>query len=230
MELGYNFDEGAGSIAAEVAGGPDITDILGWAAGLHGSALRVNLDAGPVITPWSVNTAFTIMFDFYINGAGANAYTVFLNDWENQGDSPFGNVQVTPGGNLEWYLGTGDTGVPIPSTTWKHIALTGDGAWRRIYVDAVQAGFASNANLSGTGPLVLGGFGGFEPNVRYDNLRIFDTALTQPEIAALAGTPVVGESGYAFWEWDGATKQPLTLLGEWNGTALDPISNVFVTE
>jgi hypothetical protein len=222
----YAFNEGAGSTAAEVSGGTPIAGILGWATGLHESALRVMLDAGPEITPWSVDTAFTIMFDLYVNGAGANAYTVFLNDWTISGDSPFGNVQVTPGGNLDWYLGSGESNVPIPNGVWKHVALTADGVWRRSYVDGVLATQATNSNRSGTGPLRLGGFSGYEPNVRYDNLRIFDVALTQPEIAALAGTPVIPDSSGEFY-WvsnESGLLLPASPLGWWDGSAIQPMT------
>lgn len=183
----YAFDEGQGSIAAEADGGVALTGIPAWATGRHGSSLYVNGVPGVSVTPWATDTAFTVMLDVYrINAAG---YTVFLNDWENQGDSVFGNVQVGQSGLLEWYLGC-DTTTPIPVGEWTNIALTGDGVWRRAYVNGTQAGAASNTNRSGTGPVVLGGFAGFHPNVRIDNVRFFNTALTQAEIADLAGTPV----------------------------------------
>lgn len=222
----YAFNEGAGTTAAEVDGGVAITDIPGWAAGLHGNALLVSGGAiGPDFSPFSVNTNFAIMFDLRVNGPGSTSYTVVLNDWENQGDSAFGNVQITPSGNLDWYLGVGDTGVPIPTGEWKHIALTGDGTWRRAFVDGVQAGQASNTNRSGTGPLVLGGFTGYSPDIRIDNLRIYDEALDVTAIAALAGTPVLPTTPPdQWWEWSGAAKEPITLLGEWDGAATQPLT------
>lgn len=223
----YAFDEGQGASAAEASGGPAIAGIPAWATGRHGSGLRVDRVAGPVFTPFSTNTPFTIMFDVFLVGGGNSAYNVIMNDWENQGDSAFGNVQVGPSGNLEWYLGA-DTTTLIAQGEWRHIALSATGTNRKTHVDGVLAATSStNTNMSGTGPIVLGGFSGYEPNMIMDNLRVYDAALSDAEIAAVAGTPVVVEAGSengSFWIWDGASREAINLRGLWNGTDVEPLT------
>lgn len=223
----YSFDEGQGTSAAEASGGAAISGIPGWAAGRHGSGLRVDRVAGPLVTPFATDTPFTIMFDVFLVGAGNSPYNVIMNDWENQGDSPFGNVQVGPGGLLEWYLGA-DTSTPINQGQWYNIALSATGTNRKTHVDGVLAATSStNTNRSGTGPIVLGGFGGYEPNMIMDNLRFYDAPLSDAEVAAVAGTPVVVESGSqdgSFWIWNGAEKEPVNLRGLWNGADVEPLT------
>lgn len=189
----YAFNEGTGTTAAEVNGGTAITDIPGWDTGRHGSGLRVNLTAGPTVSPFTTDGPFTIMFDVMLVDGGNNGYSIMMNDWNHQ--SKIGNIQA-PNYNrvFDWYRGPSTPNVVFEFGVWKHITLVATGTQRRAYADGVLEGTMNDTNGSGNGPIVLGGFGGYEPNMRMDNVRFFNTALSDAEIASLAGTPVTPES------------------------------------
>ena len=185
----YAFDEGAGTTAAEVDGGAAIAGVPGWGAGRHGSAMAVNGTSGPTINPFTVDTAFTIMLDVFIAGDGVGGVTMILSG------SSLGNLQVlNASGIVEWYLGPYPTSQAIAQGEWVNLAITADGTNRRVFINGALAsgGTSASASRSGTDPIYIGGYfaGGYVPNIRVDNLRIYDTALSNAEIAALAGTPV----------------------------------------
>lgn|GEM_PF-3571411 len=187
---GYALDEGAGSTAAEVGGGAALTGIPGWdASGRHGAAMRVNGVAGPTFSPFAADTAFTIMLDVFIVGGGTGGVTMILSG------SELGNLQViNASGIVEWYLGPYPTTQAVPQAQWVNLAITADGTTRRVFIDGAPAsgGSSASAPRSGTSPIQVGGYfaGGYSPNIRVDNLRVFDTALSEAEVAALAGTSV----------------------------------------
>lgn len=190
----YAFDEGTGTTAAEASGGTTLTGVPAWdASGRHGASLRLNGVAGPTVDPFASSTAFTIMFDVYIVGAGGNNYNLFLNDTANA----IGTVQQGGGSSVEWYPFIGPTGTTIATATWTHVAVVADGTNRRILVNGTQVGTTANTSLSGTDGFILGGVSGYQPNIEIDNLRIYDTALTNAAITALAGTAVTS-SGTAY--------------------------------
>jgi PKD repeat protein len=86
-------------------------------------------------------------------------------------------------------------GSHLPSSTWTHLAATYDGATQRLYVNGVQVGSRAQAGGIETSahPLRIGGntvwanqyFQGM-----IDEVRIYNRALSQAEIAAVAQQPV----------------------------------------
>lgn len=86
-------------------------------------------------------------------------------------------------------------GTSLPANTWKHLAATYDGATLRLYIDAVQV---AQAALTGTiqvsnGMLRIGGhsiLGDFF-NGRIDEVRLYNRALTQTEIASDRVKPII---------------------------------------
>lgn len=188
----YAFDEGTGTTAAEASGGTSLTGVPGWAAGLHDDGLRLNLVNGPTVGGFT-STAFTVMFDVYLHtAAGNNGFQILTNG--PLGD--IGNVQQQSGGSVQWYPSLGPTGTSIPTGAWTHVAIVADDNDRRILIDGVVAGSGtSTTSVTSVGPWNLGSFSSYEPNVTIDNLRIYDHAVTDAEIAALAGTQVGGGGG-----------------------------------
>ena len=193
----YAFNEGTGSSAAEVNGGTSITGIPGWAAGRNGgNALRTNLQPGPTFSPFSSDTAFTIMFDVYIEGDGGFGYNIMLADDPSY---TFGALQAENDGDLEWYpaMNTTDAATNITDGTWRHIAVSGDGTERRLFVDGTLMSTKINATLSGTTAIYIGGVsGGYDGNMRIDNLRVYNHAMTtEAELTGLVGTNVTAGGG-----------------------------------
>jgi glucose/arabinose dehydrogenase len=78
--------------------------------------------------------------------------------------------------------------------TWNHVAATYDNATLRLYVNGAQVGTRAmtGALLTSTGALRIGGnsvWGEFFQG-RIDEVRIYNRALTQPEIQADRDTPI----------------------------------------
>ncbi len=88
---------------------------------------------------------------------------------------------------------------------WKHVAVTAKGREYRVYVDGVEAGAALGEPVS---PSQIGSGGGQwlgrsrfpDPFLagRLDEFRLYDRALTQPEVAALA----TQQADYAHYGFD----------------------------
>lgn len=189
MMFEYSFDEGEGSIANDVAGVLPLSGVPAWAEGRYGgSAMRVEHVAAPSFSPFTVDSAFTIMFDLYLVGPGNNNYNVVVN-------SPkVGNIQFNYQNALDWYRGSNSNGHILPYGEWRHFAFAGAPYDRQIYVEGLPVGnhLVTDGNGSGTDPLTLGGFGGYEPNMIMDNLRVSDQRLSAEEILELSSIPVGG--------------------------------------
>lgn len=179
----YAFDEGEGVVAEEIDGGVSLTGVTGWASGRHDSAIYINGVPGPSLDPFSVSTDFTLMFDLYIVAGG---FVMSLTGVAGE----IGTIQQG-GTGIEWYPWIGPTEEFAPEATWTHVAVVATGTTRRLILDGVEVGSVSNSELSGVNSFALGGLDGYYPNIRMDNLRIYDEALPTVDILALAGTPVV---------------------------------------
>ena len=99
-------------------------------------------------------------------------------------NAPAGYIQ---GAEKEWGVDGGTT--PLPTNVWSHIAYTSDGGRLRFYVNGKLKVTASGFDaLTGTGPLLIGG--GYEGEVfdgLIDELRVYNRALNDGEIAADLG-------------------------------------------
>ncbi len=80
--------------------------------------------------------------------------------------------------------------VPSPVDRWTHVAATYDGSVAKLYVDGVLAKseFASFDPGAGTGDIMIGDWinGGHNYDGLLDDVRIYDLALSAPQVAALA--------------------------------------------
>ena len=88
----------------------------------------------------------------------------------------------------------GSTGLPL--NTWSHIAGTYDGARLQLYVNGTQVASQPHTGSisTSTGPLTIGGdalYGQYFAG-RIDEVRVYNTALTQAQIQADMNTPVGG--------------------------------------
>ena len=191
----YTFNEGSGTTAAEVNGGTAITGVPGWAAGRHDDAMYVNGVDGPQTTPFAVTSDFTLMADVYIVGSGAMGYNCIF-------DGDFGTLQEL-NNTLEFYPTQSGVSSALSHGAWHQVAISSNGVTTRTFVDGTQiaTGTVTDGQKSGTGSIQLGGLkstAGYTPNIRYDNLRIFNFAMTsEAQVASYNGVAVQPASSAA---------------------------------
>ena len=105
------------------------------------------------------------------------------------------------GGNMIanlYYNGNNGNAITINLTsymsnnTWHHVAYSADGSTQpKLYIDGVQTGTAQSNNntyYSTSEPIVLGAFAAstaYALDGKIDQVRIFDTALTQSQVTDL---------------------------------------------
>jgi hypothetical protein len=83
-------------------------------------------------------------------------------------------------------------GPRLRRNAWSHVAITWDGAVRRLYVNGEQVatGALSGTTVKTSAPLRIGGVGGEWFRGRIDDVRVYDRALSAAEIALDRDTPV----------------------------------------
>ena len=95
-------------------------------------------------------------------------------------------------------VGPGDIPYTFQSGTWYHVAGAYDGSQMKVYVNGNLVGTPSSVSVPIAGTDGVGLSVGWRPSVNYfhgsiDEVRVYDKALTQQEIAALAGQGAPGE-------------------------------------
>ena len=114
----------------------------------------------------------------------------YLEATSNPGGSPYGGAII--GGSYANSHGTANLTVG----TWTHLALTYDGANVRFYVDGVLTGTtpATGTIASSATALTIGSdpfYGQYYAGL-IDEIRIYNTALTQAQIQIDMATPITG--------------------------------------
>jgi hypothetical protein len=117
-------------------------------------------------------------------GTGVDLYNLYARNWRGL---PEANI-LAGGSNRT------SEGMALPANAWTHLAGTYDGTALRLFVNGVQVASApvGGSIASSTGPLRVGGNGlwGEFFQGRIDEIRVYNRALTQPEIQADMTTPV----------------------------------------
>ncbi len=144
---------------------------------------RMTLSAWVYPTTWASGWKTVILKE----RSGGLAYALSANSDAGQPNN------ILSIGTYEQHLTAGSH---LPSNTWTHLAATYNGARQRLYVNGVQVGSrAQTGTLDvSANPLRIGGntvwakqyFQGL-----IDEVRIYNRALTQAEIAAVSEEPVV---------------------------------------
>ena len=192
----FGFDENGGATAADSTGNANHGSVSGatWtSSGRFGSALAFD-GSDDIVT---VNDASTLdltnaltleawVFPTTLSGwrtallkerPGGLAYALYAHD--NQ-PRPAGYVNV--GGIDRAAVGT----TALPLNAWSHITTTYDGAMLRLFVNAVQVGATAvtGGAVVSANQLSIGGNTAWGEYLagRLDEIRIYNRALTQPEI------------------------------------------------
>lgn len=152
----WSFNEGAGLVAGDSAGGNTGTLMGGtsWTAGKFGSGLDFDgidgyVDAGndASLMPANVTVSAWIKVDGYgyygqiagmatDTGTAESGYSLLADDYWISGSTDSVSMWLSGGPDVDGsYLA--NTGVPAPPTDWVHVAGTYDGTTTTVYVNGV---------------------------------------------------------------------------------------------
>ena len=204
----WPMEEGSGSVVIDSTSfGNDGTTVGSptWVTGKNGLALSLNGTDQYVTVPHNASLNLnTLTISAWIKpgksgtqdlikkallmptqSAGTDGYEVSL----SSATTVFFRInQATSGDTLRI---NSTTSYPTTGTTWMHVAATYDGTTMRLYINGIQeASLATTATIAqNTLPLTLGTQ---TSNPRYyqgaiDDAQIYNRALSQSEIQALAG-------------------------------------------
>src|SRR5271166_1095067 len=203
----YNFDAGSGTVLTDVSGNGNngtITNATWSTAGKYGGALSFNgksstvtinnspsldLTTGMTLEAWVNPTTVSSAWRDVIYKGNDNYWleaTSTNNKLPGAGGT-FGGADVATYGTSA-----------LATKTWTFLTETYDGATLRLYVNGVQvSSMAQTGNiLTSTNALQIGGdsiYGQYF-NGLIDNVRIYNTALTQSQIQTDMNTPVTSSA------------------------------------
>jgi hypothetical protein len=200
----YNFDQGSGSILADLSGNGHNGAISGatWnLSGRHGRALNfdgindwvtvqptslLNLIDGMTVEAWVFPTNANGVRDIVIKEGASDHYNLYSRNAQGRVET---NVLV--GGSNQTA-----SAFALVANTWTHVAGTYDGTVLRLFINGVEMATRTSVGSIATssGPLRIGGnslWGEFFRG-RLDDLRIYNRALSPSEILTDMDTPVGG--------------------------------------
>jgi glucose/arabinose dehydrogenase len=202
----YGFNEGSGTVAADVSGGGNTGTISGaaWSSGKFGQGLSfdgtndwvtvndaaaLDLTNAMTLEAWVNPSALSNWRSVILKEAPPNllSYGLYANDGVPR---PALTVRVASGDVSA--TGTG----ALPLNSWTHLAGSYDGATVRLYVNGNEVStFVANANiLASNGPLRIGGnsiWGEYFSGL-IDEVRVYRRVLAVSEIQADMNTPIGG--------------------------------------
>jgi Concanavalin A-like lectin/glucanases superfamily/MBG domain/CARDB/PKD-like domain/Secretion system C-terminal sorting domain len=121
---------------------------------------------------WVFNRSNTGFREFISQGASGDAFYIGINN--------AGTGEMRGGDN--WI----NTGAVLPLNKWTHVAFTKAGTNATIFLNGIQAATQTGYTISAAGTQTLFGrqYGGLAeyPNASMDEVRIWNTALTQAQI------------------------------------------------
>lgn len=202
----YKLDEGAGSTANDSSGNNfagTLTKSPVWTAGKSGSALafdttlgnrvvvadRAALDISSAITLAAWVKPSQLAHQYVIIKAQAGSVNGYELGLHSNGKA---YVRLNQASNADTFRVDSTTSYPTTGGTWIHIAGVFDGTTLKMYVNGVLEGSKSAATTIAVNARSLGigaqddGFRGMKGAV--DDARIYNRALSAPEVSAIVGT------------------------------------------
>ena len=202
----WAFDEGSGAVAADWSGVHNTATLVGagWAStGYFGAAVSLSGSASEVDPPalgTFYKTGFT--YEAWVFKQSNKTDVAVVGSWSSSlggamiwVDHVTGHYRLTLGSAFGDYL---DSGQAPAVGRWQHVAATYDGTTARIYLDGSLAATKSfTGNVGDTNVWRIGAYGAsatgfFDGQV--DNLRIYDRALSAPEVASNMASRVQPET------------------------------------
>src|SRR5262245_20412824 len=203
----YGFEEGSGTTAVDSSGRGNRGTLAGPArrAGKLGQALSFNgagnlvnvadsnsldLTNGMTLEAWVYPTAASDSFDTVVlkeRGTTSLAYALYAADGAGRPPSTYINIV----GSDRSVAGTSN----LSLNTWSHLAATYNGSALRLYVNGTQVATRNQTGNAAatTNALRIGGntvWGEYFAGL-IDEVRVYNTALTQAQIQTDMSTPVV---------------------------------------
>ena len=201
----YNFDAGSGSVLADVSGNDNngtISNATWTSSGKYGGALVFN-GTNSMVT---INDSASLHLTTAMTLEAWVVPTQVSNDWTDvvykgndnyflEATSPSGGVPAagaTLGSSNVHPMGT----AALTTNTWAFLTETYNGSTLSLYVNGtLVSSLAETGNIAtSTNPLQIGGdniYGQYFQGL-IDNVRIYNTALTAPQIQTDMNTAVGG--------------------------------------
>jgi len=195
----WNFNETGGTVAADAAGGAMMAlDRPSWVPGRVGNAVRFNPSDGVRLAtttlpemppPWTA--AFWVKREADSQGASlwsSNKHALKLEQWGNThqvGLTAFGQFDASFDGTA-------------PLNEWAHLAVVGTATETKLYLNGSPHGtLAKSVEL---GLRWLGSTQGYQEfaSAILDEVKVFDQALTDAQVAELATVTGTGLTGQYF--------------------------------
>jgi len=200
----WKFDEGVGATAADSSGKNNNGSLNGpvkWTdAGKLGGAIKFT---GPynyvlVANNASLNPTRAITIAAWVNPSWTGNNRILQKSTEGS-DNQY-RLLKEGGNNIRFHIPPAAnfevTGKIPPNGEWTHLAATYDGSMIRVYFNSLVVGETAWSGTMGTsdGPLFIGtkwskAPAGDEFNGMMDDVRIYNRALSQSELAVLGGDP-----------------------------------------
>ena len=200
----YSFNEGSGSTAGDSSGSgnPGTLSNATWATGKYGNALNFNgtnarvnvanssslqLSSGMTLEAWVNPSTVSSAWRDVVYKGDDNYYLSGTSDRTSRpaGGGTFGSGKA----NSNAFGSTA-----LTANTWSHLALTYDGGTLRLYVNGTQVGTQNRSGViaSSTNQLQIGGDSIYGQYFRglIDEVRVYNTALTAPQVQADMNTPI----------------------------------------
>jgi len=202
----YTFEEGSGTVAGDSSGygnaanGTFVNSGISWVPGKVGN-YAVNVDG----TSWidcgndsKFNITGQISVSAWIKATSANYYGMLVSKGNETG---WRVCQWDTTANMFWGVNGNNANIygttPALDDTWHHVAATYDETSQisRLYIDGVvQEASFSWPILTNNYKVCLGGNDQLNPAYlwkgTFDDVRIFNHALSQAEVTALVPEPV----------------------------------------
>jgi hypothetical protein len=239
----WNFDSDQGTTISDSSGYGNNGMLFGAATvvpGFVGNALSVDGQPGGVDVPDSpsLEPASTVTVAAWVenDGSPGRFRYVVAKGWSNCVSGSYA-LYTGPSGGLQFYVGRAGgasyvRSQSISSNIWDgawHLAVgTFDGSVVRLYVDGVEVGSGSAApgtldySLAGSNDLFFGDYPGCRRHTftgEIDDVRIWNTALSPGEVAALMTQPSSDTESSGISLPDGSTSGP-SPVGTSNGLAV----------
>jgi methionine-rich copper-binding protein CopC len=204
----YDFNAGSGTTLSDLSGhGNNGTIANGtWSnSGRYGKALSFNgtsslvtvadsnsldLTTGMTLEAWVKPTSFNGWESVLMKErTGGLVYSMYAAD--DTLNAPIGYVRTASGDN------SAQRNTSLPLNQWSHLASTFDGSTLRLYVNGIEVvnQSATGSMAASTGALRIGGdsvFGGEFFEGLIDDIRVYNRALSNGEIASDLSTPIGG--------------------------------------